>query len=56
MIERDIYTFADDLRNEIIKAYEKNRDAFEIVVTARFVPTDWTVHIDVGKRIGLRKR
>ena len=56
MIKRDIYGFADDLRSEVIKAFEKNPDAYELVVTAKFTPTDWTAHIDVGKRIGLRKR
>lgn len=56
MIKRDIYEFADDLRTEVVKAFEKNPDVYEMVVTAKFTPTDWTVHIDVGKRLGLRKK
>lgn len=55
MRERDIYEFADELRNEVIKAYENNTDVFELVVTAKFTHTDWTVDINVGKWIGLRK-
>ena len=56
MIKRDIYQFADDLRTEVIKAYERNLDAYEITVVAKFAPTDWNVHIGVGKRIGITKR
>ena len=56
MIKRDIYQFADDLRYGVIKTFEQNPDAYEIVVTAKLTPSDWTVHIDVGKRLGIEKR
>lgn len=56
MSKRDIYQFADELRNEVIKAYERNLDAYEVTVVAKFTPTDWNVHIDVGKQIGILKR
>lgn len=56
MTTREIEDFADDVRAEIIRAYEKNKDAFEMVIVAKITPTDWTVHIDVGKRVGIRKR
>ena len=56
MTTREIEDFADDVRAEILRAYKENRDAYEMVIMAKLTPTDWTVHIDVGKRVSLRKR